>query len=210
MAACHGLYDSNNVWNVITSPAAYSAMNKLTVKIACCCVLVDAFIPDRRDGDRNRIRCDTLIRHALLPLTFAVGLLMVPVIEPALQALPMFAVGFAQLAAAARLTAAIAAVAMSTITTPTYIKDCATIPGTTIPLSKNDFAASAHPTPRGGLDKRTTVMPRLALLLVWRGCLFSHLNPTPTVTAVGVFLLFNTRLARRASGPHDIFNFSNL
>jgi len=123
-------------------------MNKLTVKIACCCVLVDAFIPDRRDGDRNRIRRDTLIRHALLPLTFAVGLLMVPVIEPALQALLMFAVGFAPLVAAARLTAVIAAVAMSTITTPTYIKDRATIRGTTMPLPKNDFAASAHRHPR--------------------------------------------------------------
>ena len=147
MAACHGLYDSNNVWNVITRPATYSAMNKLTVRIACCCVLVDALIPDRRDGDRNRIRCDTLIRHALLPLTFAIGLLMVPVIEPALQALLMFAVGFAQLVAAARLAAVIAAVTMSAITTPTYIKDGTTIPGTTNPLPKNDSVASAHRHP---------------------------------------------------------------
>jgi hypothetical protein len=123
-------------------------VNKLTVKIVCC-VLVDAFIPDRRDGDRNRIRCDTLIRHALLPLTLAVCLLMVPVIEPALQALLMFAVGFPQLVAAARLTAVIAAVAMSTITTPTYIEDRATIPGTTMPLPKIDFVASAHRHPHG-------------------------------------------------------------
>lgn len=70
-------------------------MDPLPDRITRNGLLVDAFIPQRRDGDRSLHRRDTLIRHAAVPLTFPVCVLMVTVVESAFSALLMFAVGLA-------------------------------------------------------------------------------------------------------------------
>lgn len=94
----------------------------------------------------------TLIRHAGLRAAMPVGALPVAMIEPALGALLVTAVGLAVLPAA-RLAAAIqAAIAMSAITARTDKEQRVTFAPETNPRTENHFASNGHASSLRGFD----------------------------------------------------------
>lgn len=130
---------------------------------------------------------------------------MVTVIELAFNALLMFVVGLAELLAAGPLAASLTAITMPTIATAANVENCPAVVGATGPLPKDNPGAPAHPHPSAVW---TSGLPHATLnaLLFGVAALSSHLNPAPTVPAVGAFCfcsktLFHARLRTDEDNP---------
>ena len=95
-----------------------------------------------------------MIRHAGLNTALPVSALTIAVVQPALETLLMFAVGFTPLPAPGLVAAAIAAIAVAPITTTADVKNGPAACNTPS-LAKNSFRFPIHPHPFAGWTSGT-------------------------------------------------------
>jgi hypothetical protein len=96
--------------------------------------------PDPRRCDRS----GTLIRHATLGTTPAIGTLPIAMVQPSPKRLLVSAIRLAVLLPSGLAPASRAAVALSPIAVGAKVEDRTTAGGAAEPLSENNFASDCH------------------------------------------------------------------